>query len=46
MSNEMSAKLLEAFGIMGFGMAGIFVVSIILYLVSLGLLKAFPNAKK
>ena len=36
----------EALKIMAFGMAGIFVVSIILYLVSLGLLKAFPNAKK
>lgn len=32
--------------IMGFGMAGIFVVAIILYLASLALLKFFPNGKK
>lgn len=31
-----------AFEVMGFGMAGIFVVLGILYLVSLGLIKFFP----
>lgn len=31
--------------IMAFGMAGIFVVAIILYLASLALLKVFPNGK-
>lgn len=35
-----------ALEIMVFGMTGIFLVSIILYLVSLALLKAFPNPKK
>lgn len=36
----------QALEIMGFGMAGIFIVSIILYLVSLALIKVFPNTKK
>lgn len=31
--------------IMAFGMAGIFVVAIILYLASLALIKVFPNDK-
>lgn len=43
MNTELVGQALE---IMAFGMAGVFVVSIILYLVSLGLLKAFPNVKK
>lgn len=32
--------------IMAFGMAGVFVVAIILYLASLALIKVFPSEKK
>lgn len=44
--NLQSEFIGQALEIMGFGMAGIFVVAIILYLASLALLKAFPNGKK
>ncbi|MBW8381648.1 MAG: hypothetical protein K0M69_03860 [Youngiibacter sp.] len=35
----------QALEIMGFGMAGIFVVALILYFACLMLLKLFPNGK-
>ncbi len=43
--NINNEALMGAFEIMGFGMAGIFIVLGILYVVSLGLLKFFPVKK-
>lgn len=42
----MSKELIDAFELMGIGMAGIFVALLIIYLASLLLLKVFPEEEQ